>query len=166
MRSRKTPHQIVDIEPAVTSVTAGFFTYLPFHPPFLLTPHFSDMSQLHRIGVASRYSEAAIFNGVVYLAGQVPETTLDDDIAAQTQEVLALIETLLEQAGSDKSRILSCQIFIADLADFDGMNRIWDNWVAAGHAPPRATVEAKLANPKFRLEIVVTAAQHIAASAG
>ncbi len=117
------------------------------------------MPNIERLGMAARYSEAAICNGVVYLAGQVPETTGDQDIEAQTREVLQLIDQLLAQAGSDKSRILMCQIFIADLADFAGMNRVWDAWVAPGHAPPRATVEAKLANPTYRLEIVVTAAQ-------
>lgn len=116
---------------------------------------------LQRLGVAQRYSEAAIFNGVVYLAGQVPETTLDQDIEAQTREVLTLIDQLLASAGSDKNRILMCQIFIADLADFEGMNRVWDTWVVKDHSPPRATVEARLANPKYRLEIVVTAAQNL-----
>jgi enamine deaminase RidA (YjgF/YER057c/UK114 family) len=117
------------------------------------------MPDLERIGMASRYSEAAICNGVVYLAGQVPETTLQQDIEAQTAEVLRLIDQLLAEAQSDKSRILMCQIFLADLADFPGMNRVWDAWVVPGHAPPRATVEARLANPAYRLEIVVTAAQ-------
>lgn len=117
------------------------------------------MAELTRIGMAARYSEAAIFNGILFLAGQVPEKTLDANIEAQTEEVLGLIEQLLGENGSDKSRILMCQIFLADLADFDGMNRIWDAWVVPGHAPPRATVEAKLANPEYRIEIVVTAAQ-------
>lgn len=116
-------------------------------------------SSLTRLGMATRYSEAAIFRGVVYLAGQVPEETVGAGIEAQTTEVLGMIDRLLDQSSSDKSRILMCQIFIADLADFDGMNRVWDQWVSAGHAPPRATVEAKLANPQYRLEIVVTAAQ-------
>jgi enamine deaminase RidA (YjgF/YER057c/UK114 family) len=114
---------------------------------------------VQRIGMASRYSEVAVFNGVAYLAGQVPETTLDDGIEAQTREVLELIDRLLSQVHSDKSRILMCQIFIAELNDFAGMNRVWDEWVAPGNAPPRATVEARLANPAYRLEIVVTAAQ-------
>ena len=117
------------------------------------------MPEIQRIGMAARYSEAAICNGVVYLAGQVPEATVEGDIEAQTGEVLQLIDTLLTQNGSDKSRILMCQIFIADLADFAGMNRVWDAWVVPGHAPPRATVEAKLANPSYRVEIVITAAQ-------
>lgn len=117
------------------------------------------MTELTRIGMAARYSEAAIFNGIIFLAGQVPEKTLAANIEAQTEEVLGLIEQLLGENVSDKSRILMCQIFLADLSDFDGMNRIWDAWVVPGHAPPRATVQAKLANPEYRIEIVVTAAQ-------
>lgn len=114
---------------------------------------------VHRIGMATRYSEAAIFNGVAYLAGQVPEETLDQGIGAQTREVLDQIDRILAQVHSDKSRILMCQIFIADLNDFSGMNQVWDEWVSPGNAPPRATVEARLANPAYRLEIVITAAQ-------
>jgi enamine deaminase RidA (YjgF/YER057c/UK114 family) len=114
--------------------------------------------ELTRLGMAKRYSEAAIYNGVAYLAGQVPEETIDGDIVSQTREVLELIDRLLAECGSDKTRILMCQIFIADLVDFAGMNSVWDAWVPAGHAPPRATVQAPLANPKYRLEIVITAA--------
>ena len=109
--------------------------------------------------MATRYSEAAICNGVAYLAGQVPEETLTQGVEEQTREVLDQIDRLLAQVHSDKSRILMCQIFIADLEDFAGMNRIWDQWVSPGNAPPRATVEARLANSAYRLEIVVTAAQ-------
>jgi enamine deaminase RidA (YjgF/YER057c/UK114 family) len=113
--------------------------------------------EIKRLHVGPRLSEAAIHNGTVYLAGQVPDdTTLD--IAGQTREVLGHVERLLTEAGSDKSRILSAQIYIADLADFPGMNAVWDAWVVPGHTPPRATVEAKLANPAWRVEVVVVAA--------
>ena len=91
-----------------------------------------------------------------YLAGQIPETA-DAAIEVQTAEVLAAIDALLAQAGSDKSRILRAQIFLADINDFAGMNRAWDAWVVAGNAPDRATVEATLANPAWKVEIVVTA---------
>ena len=117
------------------------------------------MSGITRIGMAARYSEAAIHNGVVYLAGQVPETTLDEGIEAQTAEVLTMIERLLAQCGSGKQRLLRVQIFLADLADYAGMNKVWDAWVLPGFAPPRATVQAKLAKPAYRVEVVVTAAQ-------
>jgi enamine deaminase RidA (YjgF/YER057c/UK114 family) len=99
----------------------------------------------------------AVHNGVAYLAGQV---AADDtqDITGQTTQVLAQIDALLARAGTDKSRILMCQIFIADLADFPAMNAVWERWVPSGHAPPRATVEAALARPGWRVEMVVTAA--------
>ena len=101
-------------------------------------------------------SEASIHNGIVYLAGQVPEDA-SLDIEGQTREVLAAIDALLAQAGSDKTRILRAQIFLADIGDFAGMNRAWDAWVVPGNAPARATVEARLANPAWKIEIVVTA---------
>ncbi|HYR25385.1 MAG TPA: RidA family protein, partial [Aquabacterium sp.] len=101
--------------------------------------------------------EMAIHNGTVYLAGQVPEDA-SLDIEGQTRQVLAVIDALLARAGTDKTRLLMVQIYLADLADFDGMNRAWDAWVAEGHTPPRATVQARLARPGWRLEIVATAA--------
>ena len=113
-----------------------------------------DITRLH---VGKRLSEAAIHNGTVYLAGQIAEDT-SADIAGQTREVLGHVDRLLAEAGSDKSCILACQIFIADMSQFAGMNAVWDEWVAAGHTPPRATVEAKLANPDCLVEIVITAA--------
>ncbi|WP_338848069.1 RidA family protein [Massilia sp. W12] len=117
--------------------------------------------QLSRLHVGARLSEAAIFNGVVYLAGQVPDdASLALDIEGQMQNVLQQIDSLLAQAGSDKSRVLMCQIYLPDLADYDGMNRAWDAWVSPGNAPPRATVQAKLANPAWRVEVVLSAAQY------
>lgn len=113
--------------------------------------------EIKRLHVGKRLSEIAIHNGTVYLAGQIAEDA-SGDIAAQTREVLGHVERLLNEAGSDKSRILSAQIYIADLADFPGMNAVWDEWVVPGHTPPRATVEAKLANPAWRVEVVVVAA--------
>lgn len=113
---------------------------------------------IHRIGMAARYSEAAVFNGVVYLAGMVPERG-DTDIAGQTQDVLDQVQQRLMEAGSDKSRILRAQIYLTDIRDIAAMNSVWDAWVVPGTAPPRATVQAALANPAWRIEIVVTAAQ-------
>ena len=115
------------------------------------------MSDIRRLHVETRFSDAAIHAGVVYLAGQVPEDT-GQDIVGQTRQVLATIDRLLAEAGSDKTRILRAQVFLADIADFHGMNAAWDAWVAKGNAPPRATVEARLARPEWRVEIVVTAA--------
>jgi enamine deaminase RidA (YjgF/YER057c/UK114 family) len=114
-----------------------------------------DIKRLH---VGKRLSEVAIHNNTVYLAGQVADDA-SLDIAGQTREVLAHVDRLLAESGSDKTCILSFQIYLADLADFDGMNDEYDAWVPSGHTPPRATVQAKLANPDWRIEVVVIAAQ-------
>lgn len=114
--------------------------------------------EIKRLHVGKRLSEVAIHNHTVYLAGQIAEDTAQD-IVAQTQEVLGHVDRLLAEASSDKTCILNCQIFISDMANFAGMNEVWDAWVAPGHTPPRATVEARLADPACLIEIVVTAAQ-------
>jgi enamine deaminase RidA (YjgF/YER057c/UK114 family) len=112
---------------------------------------------IQRFEPGPRMSEAVVHGGVAYLAGQVPEDG-SLDIGGQTAQVLAAIDALLAQAGSDKTRILRAQIYLRDIADFAGMNRVWDAWVAPGHTPARATVQAALARPEWRIEIVVTAA--------
>jgi enamine deaminase RidA (YjgF/YER057c/UK114 family) len=112
---------------------------------------------IHRFHVGDRLSEMAIFNQVAYLAGQVP-SDLSQDIKGQTAQVLAMVDQLLLEARTDKAHILMAQIFLANMADFAGMNEVWDDWVAPGDAPPRATVQAQLAHPGYRIEIVVTAA--------
>lgn len=112
---------------------------------------------IQRFDVGPRMSELAVYNGVAYLAGQVPEDA-SLDIVGQTRQVLEAIDALLAQAGTDKTRILRAQIYLADIADFAGMNQAWDAWVAPGHTPPRATVQAPLADPQWKVEIVVTAA--------
>jgi enamine deaminase RidA (YjgF/YER057c/UK114 family) len=114
----------------------------------------TDIQRLH---VAARYSEAAVFNGVVYLAGMVPECDASD-IRSQTADVLRQIDLRLAEAGSDKTRILRTQIYLKDIADIAAMNEVWDAWVVAGSAPPRATVQAALAHPAYLIEVVVTAA--------
>lgn len=116
-----------------------------------------EIMQITRLHVGKRLSEIAIHNGTIYLAGQIAEDT-SQDIDGQTREVLRHVDRLLQEAGSDKTCILMCQIYIADMAHFAGMNAVYDEWVASGHTPPRATVEAKLANPACLVEIVVTAA--------
>ena len=112
---------------------------------------------IQRFDVGTRLSEMAVHNGVCYLAGQVAGDDTQD-IAGQTRQVLAAIDALLARAGTDKGKLLMCQIFIADLADFPAMNEVWEAWLPAGHAPPRATVKADLAKPQWRVEMVVTAA--------
>ena len=119
------------------------------------------MKEIQRFDVGARLSEMAVYNGVAYLAGQVPADATQD-ITGQTKQVLDAIDALLARAGTDKTRILMTQIFLADGADFAGMNAAWDAWVAAGNAPPRATVVARLAKPEWKVEMVVTAAVNAA----
>jgi enamine deaminase RidA (YjgF/YER057c/UK114 family) len=112
---------------------------------------------VRRFHVGDRLSEMAIHNGTVYLAGQVPSDTTQD-IRGQTRQVLAMVDALLAEARTDSAHIVMAQIYLTDMADFAGMNEVWDDWVAPGDAPPRATVQAQLANPAWKIEIVVTAA--------
>ena len=111
--------------------------------------------QRHNVG--KRLSEVVVHNGVAYLAGEVPDDG-SKDITGQTEEVLAKIDKLLAKVGSDKSKLLSAQIFLPDMKDFAGMNVAWEKWVIPGQTPARATVEAKLANPAYKVEIMCTAA--------
>jgi enamine deaminase RidA (YjgF/YER057c/UK114 family) len=104
-----------------------------------------------------RMSQAVLCNGMVFLAGQVAEDT-GQDVSGQTWQVLAAIDRLLAEAGSDKSRLLAAQIFLADMADFAAMNKVWEAWVVPGQTPARATVQAAMAGPGYKVEIVVTAA--------
>jgi enamine deaminase RidA (YjgF/YER057c/UK114 family) len=112
---------------------------------------------LRRFDTGARLSEMTVHNGTAYLAGQVAADATQD-IEGQTRQVLAAIDALLARAGTSKRRILMAQIFLADLADFAAMNRVWDAWVAPGDAPPRATVQARLARAEWKVEIVITAA--------
>lgn len=112
---------------------------------------------IKRFSVGKRMSEMVAHGGVAYLAGQVADDP-SKDVADQTRQVLAAVDKLLAAAGTDKTRILRAQIFLADIADFAAMNGVWDAWVPAGNSPARATVEARLAAPEYKVEIVVTAA--------
>ncbi len=112
---------------------------------------------VQRVRAGPRMSEMVVHNGVCYLAGQVAESR-GADIATQTREVLEAIDRLLAQAGTDKTRILRAEIFLAEIADFAAMNEVWDGWVVPGCTPARATVQARLAQPQWKVEIVVTAA--------
>ena len=94
------------------------------------------MSTIKRVNVAKRLSDMAVFNNVAYLAGQVADD-VTQDVTGQTAQVLATIDNLLAEAGTDKTRILMAQIFVANMKEFDGMNKAWDAWVAPGHTPPR-----------------------------
>jgi len=104
-----------------------------------------------------RMSQIVIHGDTVYLAGQVAADA-GADITVQTQQVLQKIEALLEEAGSDKSKILSAQIWLANISHFAQMNAVWDAWVAAGHAPARACIETRLASPDLLVEVGIVAA--------
>lgn len=114
---------------------------------------------IERRQAGKRLSQVVIHRaaGTVYLAGQVADNP-DADITAQTRQVLAQIERLLVEAGSDKSKLLSVTIFLPDMADFGAMNAVWEPWLAPGCAPARATVQAALAGPAYRVEIQAIAA--------
>jgi enamine deaminase RidA (YjgF/YER057c/UK114 family) len=103
-------------------------------------------------------SAVTIFNKVVYLSGQVPKNT-QQDIIAQTQEILTTIDQLLLEANTDKSRLLSAHVYIKNLDDFATFNTIWIDWLEGCVAPSRATIQADLVNPDWLIEIAVIAAQ-------
>jgi enamine deaminase RidA (YjgF/YER057c/UK114 family) len=113
---------------------------------------------IERIKTGPRMSQAVVHGDTVYLAGQVADDP-SADVAGQTRQILAKIDSLLAEAGSDKTRILSANIWLADISTFGDMNQVWDAWVPQGHAPARATVESKLAAPQYRVEIGVIAAR-------
>jgi enamine deaminase RidA (YjgF/YER057c/UK114 family) len=103
-------------------------------------------------------SQAVVHNGIVSTAGQVAQNAAGGTAAEQTQDILQAIDSLLEQAGTDKSKLLTATIWLADMSDFAGLNSVWDKWVLPGATPTRACVESKLAAPQFTVEIAVTAA--------
>ena len=111
-----------------------------------------------RIGTGKRMSQAVVHNGVAYLAGIVAEEARGKSVLEQTQDVLAQIDAILKQAGSDKTKILKANIWLTNMAAFAQMNEAWDTWVVQGHTPARATVESKLAAPGYDVEIMVEAA--------
>jgi enamine deaminase RidA (YjgF/YER057c/UK114 family) len=113
---------------------------------------------IQRLHMGPRMSQAVIHGSTVYLAGQVAEDP-SADVTAQTRQILAAIDVLLAEAETDKTRILSATIYLADIGTFAQMNLAWDPWVAPGHTPARATVEAKLAAPQYKVEIQVVAAR-------
>ncbi len=114
------------------------------------------MMNIERMGVGPRMSQAVKAGSLVFLAGQVADH--GGSVGEQTAAILTKIDHLLAQAGSNKTRILSVNIWLADIGTFSQMNAVWDQWVPAGHTPARATVEARLAAPEFKVEIAVVAA--------
>jgi enamine deaminase RidA (YjgF/YER057c/UK114 family) len=113
-------------------------------------------TDITRYGTGPRMSEAVAYNGILWVAGQVGEPGAS--VAEQTRQCLAEVDRILVAAGTDKTRILSAQIWLADIGTFVEMNSVWDQWVPQGHTPARATGEAKLATPDYKVEVIVTAA--------
>lgn len=112
---------------------------------------------IQRINAGPRMSQAVVHGNTVYLAGQVGAP--GESVTAQTQTVLKQVEELLTQTGSDKSKMLSATIWLADMADFAEMNAVWDAWIGGKDAPTRATGEAKLATPDYKVEVIIVAAR-------
>ena len=113
---------------------------------------------IKRIDVGARMSQAVVHNGTVYTAGQVAQGAPGGPIAEQTRDILARIDRLLSEAGTDKSKLLSATIWLTDMRDFAAMNEVWDAWVSPGNTPARACVESRLAAQQFNVEIGVIAA--------
>ena len=111
-----------------------------------------------RFKTNKRMSQAVVHGGLVYTAGQIAVTAAGESVVKQTEAILAEIDSLLADAGSDKSRIISATIWLADMADYNEMNEVWDAWVVEGQTPARACVEAKLVTPQFTVEIAIIAA--------
>ena len=114
---------------------------------------------VQRIKPGPRMSGAVVHGNTVYLAGQVASQAAGQSVTEQTREILSIIDSLLAEAGTDKSKLLMVNIWLTDMATFQEMNAVWDSWVSPGNTPARATVEAKLAAPQFRVEIAVIAAK-------
>ncbi len=114
---------------------------------------------IERMQKGARMSQIVMHGDVVYLAGQVALEAPDQSATAQTQDILARIDTLLAEAGTDKSQLLSATIWLTDIRYYNEMNTVWDAWIDPAHPPARACVESKLATPKYDVEIMVTAAR-------
>jgi enamine deaminase RidA (YjgF/YER057c/UK114 family) len=112
--------------------------------------------QIERHGTTRRFSDSVVHNGTVYLV-EVPANP-EAGIVAQMENLLASVERLLLQAGSDKSRLLMVTIYLTDMADYEAMNTVWDAWLPERCAPARACVQARLANADYRVELALTAA--------
>jgi enamine deaminase RidA (YjgF/YER057c/UK114 family) len=112
---------------------------------------------IERKEVGARMSQIVIHGDTVYLAGIVAHANKGKSVTEQTREVLSTIDKYLAQAGTDKTKLLSANIWITDMGKFAEMNAVWDAWVAPGNAPARACVEAKLAAPEYNVEIMVRA---------
>ena len=114
---------------------------------------------IKRIAPGARMSQAVVHGDLVFLAGQVAEKNAGKDVGRQTREILGSIDALLKKAGTDKSKLLSCTVYLSSIGDFDAMNAVYDAWVDKANPPARACVEARLAGTEFTVEIVAVAAR-------
>jgi enamine deaminase RidA (YjgF/YER057c/UK114 family) len=114
---------------------------------------------IQRFETGPRMSQAVVHGDTVYLAGVVANKSAGESVTKQTQEVLSIIDGHLAKAGTDKSKLLTATIYLTDMNTFADMNAVWDGWVSTGNTPARATVEAKLAAPRYNVEIMVVAAR-------
>ena len=114
---------------------------------------------IQRFEVGPRMSQCVVQGNIVYTAGQVAQGARGGSVAEQTSDILATIDRLLAQAGTDKTKLLTANIWLTDIGTFDQMNQVWDAWVTPGNPPARACVESKLAHPDYKVEIMVTAAR-------
>ena len=115
--------------------------------------------KIERHETGPRMSKAVIHGDTIYLAGIVADSPKGKSVAEQTKNILSQIDGFLALAGTDKTKLISANIWITDMANFAEMNSVWDSWVSPGNTPARATVEAKLASPDYKVEIIVVAAR-------
>lgn len=115
------------------------------------------MNDIKRMDQNARRSRAIVHNGLVYLSGQVPDDR-SGDVQAQAQQVLKKIDDLLAEAGTDKSRLLSAQIWLKTMDDFAAFNATWDAWVTPGQTPTRCCGKVELNDPRCLVEITAVAA--------
>ena len=115
------------------------------------------MTDIRRIDPGPRLSEASVHGNRMYLSGMIPED-ISQDITGQVKQALAEVDSLLARGGSDRTKILSAVIWLADIGDFAAMNAVWDAWAVSGQTPARATVQAQLSDPAMKVEIMVVAA--------
>jgi enamine deaminase RidA (YjgF/YER057c/UK114 family) len=114
---------------------------------------------IQRIQAGPRMSKAVVHGNTVYLAGIVANEPKGKSVTEQAKDILAQIDGFLAQAGTDKSKLLTANIWVTSMSDFAEMNAVWDAWVSPGNTPARATIEARLASPDYKLEIMVVAAK-------
>lgn len=148
---------LLDLPGVLDCTSSCLYKVLEMREPSPAPIDWRNPSMIRRIQPGKRLSAAVVHKDIVYISGQMPDT-LGADVATQTREILAKIERLLAEAGSNKARLLSANIWLADIATFDEVNSVWEAWLAPGEAPSRATVEARIANPGYRVEIAATAA--------